>query len=68
MLFLGPRRLITNTREGIVTIELSDGARRLLLPHPRDGAYVAFTTNRAGTVMLLTRQHQNADIWMSTPP
>jgi eukaryotic-like serine/threonine-protein kinase len=66
--FAGPHRLVTNTREGIVTIELSSGAQHLLLPHPQDGAYVAFTTNRAGTMMLLTRQHQNADIWMSTPP
>ena len=66
--FAGPHRLITNTREGIATFDLATSAQRLLLPHPQDGAYVAFTSNRAGTAVVLTRQHQNSDIWMSTPP
>jgi eukaryotic-like serine/threonine-protein kinase len=68
VIFAGPRRLLTNTRDGIIAIELSTGAQHLLVPHPRDGEYVAFTSNRAGTMLLMTRQHQNSDIWMSIPP
>ncbi len=67
-LLLGSDRIVTLAPHGVVSMSLAGGPTRLLASHPRNGAYQDYGMTRDGRTLYLTRIHDNADIWMATPP
>ncbi|HTR03209.1 MAG TPA: protein kinase [Thermoanaerobaculia bacterium] len=65
---LGPRSAVAVGGAGIWLLDPDGGEPRLLLPSPAAGIYISTSLTTDGKTLYLGRLHENADIWMATPP
>ena len=65
---LPPSRAILRTAEGLIAADLDNKEQHLLLPEPRSGSYSTLAASRDGKLLYLVHYHDNADVWMATPP
>jgi len=57
---------LTNT--GLVRTDADGRNATSLGSHPKGGSYYSVSAGRDGRTIYLNRSHDNADIWMATPP
>jgi WD40 repeat protein len=65
---LPPNRAILSTQEGLLVTNLDGNDRIVLVPRPNSGDYQVVAPSQDGKVLYLSHLHDNADIWMATPP
>jgi len=65
---LGPRSAMAISAAGIWLLDPDGGEPRLLIASPAGGSYAYASPTTDGRTLYLGRVHENADIWMATPP